>query len=173
MRKANNIGQKNIKTGVIKYANEDTNEIKKFALILVGVAVIAVLLYFVTAKYLVKDNFQSKDNTPASEDITYNAVKGGTLFNRPYDEYYVLAYDKSDETSPYYSVLTSLYDGETKLYTMDLSLDVNKQYIGEKGNAKATKPSELSIINPTLILIKDGKILKYYEGKDTIADILK
>ena len=172
MKKAKNIGQKNIKTGVIRYANEDTNEIKKFLIILVGVAVIALLLYFVTAKYLVKDNFQT-NNTPASEDIAYTTVKGGTLFNRPYGKYYVLCYDKSDEFSPYYSALTSLYKGETKLYTMDLSLEVNKQFVKDAGNDKATKPSELSIINPTLILIKNGKIDEYYEGKDAITNILK
>ena len=173
MKKAKNIDQKNEKKGIIKYTNEDTNEIKKFALILVCVAIIGVLLYFVTAKYLVKDNFQSKDNTQTSEEIGDISLKGGTLFNRPYDEYYVLCYGKESEEAPYYSVLTNLYSGETKLYTMNLSLKINEQYKGNEGNDKATKPSELSIVDPTLILIKNGKISKYYEGKDKITDILK
>ena len=172
MKKSKIVNQKNIKTGVIKYANEDTNEIKKFIFILVGVAVIAGLLYFVTAKYLVKDNFQDEENIPA-EEISYSSVKAGTLFNRPYDEYYVLCYDKSSETSPYYTVLTTLYKGETKLYVMDLSLDVNKQYVGTTGNSKAANPSELSIVEPTLILIKDGKIDKYYEGKEKVTSVLQ
>ena len=173
MKKSKIVNQKSTKTGVIKYANEDTNEIKKFIFILVGVAVIAVLLYFVTAKYLVKDNFQEEENTPATEEISYTSVKVGTLFNRPYDEYYVLCYDKSSETSPYYTVLATLYTGDTKLYIMDLSLDVNKQYVGTTGNDKATKPSELSIVNPTLMLIKDGKISKYYEGEEKITSVLQ
>lgn len=166
-------GKKNEKIGTIKYANEDTNEVKKFALILLGVAIIAVFLYFVTAKYLVKDNFQSKDNTEITEEIGNNTLKGGTLFNRPYDEYYVLCYDKEDESAPYYEVLTNLYSGNVKLYIMDLSLKINEQYIGEAGNSKASKPEELSIVNPTLILIKNGSINKYYEGKDNITNILK
>lgn len=173
MKKAKINRQKDKNPGVIKYTNEDTNVVKKFALILVGVAVIAVILYFVTAKYLVKDNFQNEEETPVSEDITYTNVKGGTLFNRPYSEYYVLAYDKGSETAPYYSVLSNVYKGETKLYMMDLSLDINKQYVGDKGNESASNPSELSIVDPTLILIKDGKISKYYEGKDKITDVLK
>ena len=173
MKKAKIIRQKGNKTGVIKYTNEDTNEIKKFILILCGVALLAIILYFVTAKYLVKDNFQSNEKTISTEEITFTTIKGGTLFNRPYDEYYVLAYDKKSEVSPYYNVLTTLYSGETKIYTMDLSLEVNKQYIGKIGNNKATKPSELSIVEPTLILIKDGKISKYYEGKEEITKILK
>ena len=172
MKKAKIEQQKGIKQRVIKYANEDTNEIKKFALILIGVAVIAVLLYFVTAKYLVKDNFQKEEEKTTAEEITDTTVKGGTLFNRTYSEYYVLAYDKSSDTAPYYSVLTNLYKGSTKIYTMDLSLEVNKQYTGEKGNSKATKPSELSIVNPTLIHIKNGKIDKYIEGKDEITKTL-
>lgn len=173
MRKAKIMRQKDKNPGVIKYANEDTGVVKKFAIILVCVAIIAVLLYFVTAKYLVKDNFQKQEDTPVSEDITYTTVKGGTLFNRPYSEYYVLAYDQKSDEAPYYSILTSVYKGEVKLYTMDLSLEINKQYVSTKGNDKATKPSELSIVNPTLILIKDGKISKYYEGKDNITAALK
>lgn len=173
MKKAKIVKQKSYKNGIIKYTNEDTNEIKKFVLILFGVAILAVLLYFITAKFLVKDNFQSKDDTPISEEITFNSLKGGTLFNRPYDEYYVLAYDKKGETAPYYSVLTNVYSGEIKLYIMDLSLEINKQYVGKSGNNKANNPNELSITDPTLILIKNGKISNYVEGKDEITKVLK
>ena len=173
MKKARINVNKNEKMGIIRYANEDTNEIKKFGLILIGVAIIAVLLYFVTAKYLVKDNFQSKDDTKITEEIGDTTLKGGTLFNRPYEEYYVLCYDKSDDSSPYYGVLTSIYSGDIKLYTMDLSFKINEQYKGDTGNSKASKPDELSIVDPTLILIKNGTITKYYEGKDLITSILK
>lgn len=41
----------NKKSEVIKYVNEDTNQMKKFVFILIGVAVIALLLYFLTAKF--------------------------------------------------------------------------------------------------------------------------
>ena len=165
--------KKNEKMGTIKYTNEDTNEVKKFALILLGVAIIAILLYFVTAKYLVKDNFQSKENIQIIEEIGDTTLKGGTLFNRAYEEYYVLCYDKKEESAAYYGVLANLYSRDIKLYTMDLSLKINEQYKGEAGNSKASKPDELSIVNPTLILIKNGSIAKYYEGKDEITNILK
>ena len=161
------------KSGVIKYVNEDTNEIRKFILILGCVALIAVILYFVTAKYLVKDRFQEKTNTIVEETISYDTVKGGSLFNRPYDEYYVLAYEKDNTDASYYAALVNNYSGDIKIYTMDLSLETNKQYTGEKGNSSATNASELSLVSPTLIFIKDGKISKYYEGKDDITDALK
>ena len=56
---------------------------------------------------------------------------------------------------------------------MDLSLDINKQYVKEKSNKEASKPSELELTDPTLILIKDGKISKYYDEEETIIEKLK
>ena len=164
--------QKNIKPGVIKYVNEDTNEIKKFIFILLGVALIALLLYFVTAKYLVKDNYQSEEKE-ISEDINYDTVMAGTLFNRNMEEYYVLCYDKSSKTSGLYDSLIEQGQMFYRILTMDLSLDVNKKYVSEEGNSKATKTSELSIVDPTLILIRDGKIAEYIEGEEAIIKKLQ
>jgi hypothetical protein len=157
----------------IKYVNEDTNEVKKFVYILIGVAIIVVLLYFLTAKYLVKDNFQSTDDDTTEVEITYDTVNVGNVFNRPYDTYYVFAYDSSESKAIYYATFVNNFDDDNgKLYFLDLSTEINKKYVGENGNSKATKTSELSLKSPTLIQIKNGKIVNYYEDIDEIADIL-
>ena len=93
----------NNKSQTIKYINEDTNQIKKFLLILASVAVIAALIYFVTAKYLVKDAFQEKEKDSIQETISYNTVTVGTMFNRPYKEYYVFLYDSTSENANQYN----------------------------------------------------------------------
>jgi len=170
--KRKSIKNKEVKPSVIKDINEDTNEVKKLIFILLGVVLIALLLYFITAKYLVKDNFQSEEEATAEITITYDTVKAGNLFNRPYDEYYVFAYDSSSTSANYYSTLLNKYNGDTKIYYLDLSVEVNKQYVGETGNSKASNVSELSIVDPTLILIKNGSINEYYEGKTSIVNIL-
>lgn len=164
--------KKNMKPDIIKYVNEDTNEIKKFIYILVGVALVAVLLYWISAKYLIKDNFQDKD-TSINEEINYDAINVGNLFNRPYEEYYVLAYDTTTSDAVYPSALKENYKGDKKIYTIDLSLDVNKNYISDSGNSNATKISELALVNPTLIKIHNGAINEYYEGIDKIESVLR
>ena len=163
--------EKNIKPGIIKYVNEDTNEIKKFVLILVGVALVALLMYFLTAKFLVRDRFQNEEKEIV-EEIDYETVDAGTLFNRE-SEYYVLCYDKSSSTAKFYANLVEQGTMFYKIYTMDLSLDINKKYVSDEGNSSATNPSELKIKNPTLILIKDGKIGEYIEGEENIVKKLK
>ena len=171
MRKKKEV--KDIKPGVIRYINEDTDQIKKFILILVGVALIALLLYFVTAKYLIKDAFQKEEESITESTINYDSVMVGTIFNRSEDKYYVLAYDKTGTDANYLNTLASRYSGGEKIYTLDLSLDVNKNYVSDKGNSKATNPSEISLVDPTLMLIENASITKYYEGSTDIAAILK
>jgi hypothetical protein len=171
MKKIKN--EKNESRKQIKYVNEDTNEIKKFIYILIGVAIIVVLLYVLTAKYLVKDNFQSEEGDTTEVEITYDTVNVGNVFNRPYDNYYVFAYDSSDAKAVYYATFVNNFDDDNgKLYFLDLSTDINKKYVSEEGNSKATKSSELALKSPTLIEIKNGKISGYYEDIDEIANIL-
>ena len=63
--------------------------------------------------------------------------------------------------------------GSKKLYTLDLGLKVNQKYVKEVSNKNATKPNELSLTNPTLIEIENGKIIKYYDTVESIQNVLK
>lgn len=170
--KKKNKDVKTIKKETIKYVNEDTDQIKKFIFILIGVSIIAALLYFVTAKYLVKDKFQDDKETKEEVTLGYDMVRLGNVFNRPYDEYFVFAYDATNHKASYYAALLSNYK-KNKIYFMDLSIKTNKKAVGDVGNKIATKPDELSIKEPTLMLIKDGKISNYYEGIEEIENVLK
>lgn len=168
--------KKNVESNVIKDINADTGEVKKFILILTGVALVTIILYFVSAKYVIKDNFQdNKEEDKTTETtISYLNVDVGNVFNRPYDEYYVFAYDtKSPEAGIYASVMNFFDSKKGKIYLLNLSTEVNKKYVGKEGNKKATKASELSLVEPTLIKIKKGKIDKYLENIDDIEKELK
>lgn len=163
---------KKVESELIKDINEDTDQIKKFIIILIGVALVSVILYFVSAKYVLKDNFQGdKNDTPVEENISYDRVDAGNVFNRPYEEYYVLAYDPSSLEASVYASLLKI-DKDKKVYFLNLALDVNKGYIGE-GNKNATNPSELSLKEPTLIKIENGTITKYLETLEAIEKELK
>lgn len=161
------------KSDLIKQTSDETDQVRNFILILIGVAVVTFGLYFLSSHYLVKDGVK-KDNTNTEEEIAYNNVNVGTVFNRIEDEYYVFAFDPSSLKASTYSMILNTVDTKKKrVYFMDLSVDVNKAYVKEESNSKATKATELALKDPTLIMIKDGKIAKYIENVDDIEKELK
>lgn len=173
MKKKIKKNNKNVQPELIKITNEDTGEVFKFILILVGVALVTALLYFVSSRYLIKDGV-TETNEPAEEEIEYTNVTGGTLFNRPEETYYVMVYDTKGNDAPYYNALMRTFSIlKGKVYTMDLSEEMNKQYIKEESNKDASKPSELSLKDPTLIKIENGKISKYLDTKEDIEKEMK
>lgn len=148
-----------VQSTVIKETNEDSNQIKKFLITVISIAVLASLLYYLTAKFLVKDAFQAPEE-PKEVEIQYDSIRYGNITNRPESEYYVFAYDSSSLAASYYSALLNSYESEEKpkLYYMDLSLKVNE--------------GEDNYETPTLIHVKDGKIIKTYKSITDIEKII-
>ncbi len=159
---------KPVTSTVMKDVNDETNQMKTFLYILIGIAIVAGLLYLVSSQYLVKDGVKMQKVIPDSEDINYDIINAGNILNRPYDEYYVLAYNPDDLQAVYYASLISDFDKkDSKMYYMNLSLDINKKYVGDV-NKSATKIEELSLESPTLIKIKKNKIDKIITGRENI-----
>lgn len=170
---------KNIK---VNSASEDENEIKSFIIIVIVIAVIATAIYFIS-EALSKDDDKTLEGNTTKVSIDYDKITVGTLLNRPYDNYYVLVYNKDDNNATKYANLMSTYstkseeDGYKKIYFCDLSNSLNGAYynIGEdnKSNPKAKEISELDFGDLTLLEIKDGKITKYLEDYTSIQNLLK
>ena len=159
---------------IIKQTNEDTNMVRKFFLILIGVILISVLIYFLTTKTLSDSSKANTESTNAS--ITYDTINVGNIFNRPYEEYYVMAYDFNGENAGDYTNAVLTYKNEStsiKIYSLDLSLKQNNSHVGDKSNKTAKTAEEIMFNGPTLIKIKDGKIKNYYDSQDTILEVLK
>ncbi len=161
------------KNEVIKQTSDESDQIKTFVYILLGVALITVLLYFLSSKVLIKDGVDKKEES-GEVSIAYNNVNVGNVFNRPDDEYYVFAFDPTTTKANYYYALMSNFDTEkTNMYYLDLAVEINKNYIKEESNKNATKASELALKEPTLMLIKKGKIAKYLESEEEIVKELE
>ena len=151
---------------------DEKAEIKSFikTVIIVLVSfIVCYLLFFLMGKIGMFEKGYEKPEAE-SNDFTYNTVIIGTVFNRPESEYYV-AFDE-EEGSVYFNTLINMYNGSLHIYNVNMSLGINASHKGEVGNPKATKSSELVIATPTLIKIKDGKIVKYLEDIDKIKDEL-
>lgn len=88
-----------------KIETEEQAEIKKFILVLGGLIVILVGIYFFTRAFVTKDLFNKKK----SDEINYQVgvisdtnIIVGNLLNRPYEEYYALAFSSKSNLVGYY-----------------------------------------------------------------------
>lgn len=151
-----------------KLSDETKNLIKTIIIVVVSFG-ICYLLFLLLGKI---GMFEAGYEKPESEEtkFTYNTAIIGTVFNRPEDTYYV-AFDEEDG-NVYFDTLLSSYAGKLKIYKVNMTLSINDKYKGSEGNYKAKTSSELSIVSPTLIKIKDGKIIKYLEELEKIEEEL-
>lgn len=150
---------------------EEQKEIKKFILILGIVIILVIGVYFFTKIYVVKDT-NDKDDTKTEITFNYNKTILGSLFNRPYDEYYVIVFDSEDLQANYYYNLVSSYQNKSnasKIYIADLNDSMNKKFYNkDESNPQAQEASELKVKDLTLIKIKNKKINRYLEDVDSI-----
>lgn len=160
----------------IKVSSDTDTDIFRFLIILVAICVLVIGLYFLS-KSLVNKRNNNETNNNTNVTIDYDITSVGTIFNRPYKEYFVMIYDGTDDDAMYYSSLITKYkkkDNALKIYYCDLNNDLNKNYKSENetGNKNASSVSELSFGKVTLIKIKNGSIIDYEENIDKIKNIL-
>lgn len=153
----------------INYESNDTKEIKSLIIITVVVVVIAVGLFFLT-------NYLNNKKTSNNTKIDYDTCIVGNMFNRPYNEYYVFLYSSTDKNASTYKGLITSYkdkDDALKIYYVDMNDKFNAAYLSEASNKKPTDVNEVKIKESALILIKDGKVEKYYESLEDYKNTLK
>jgi len=118
--------------------------------------------------------FQRGYTEPTKEDtkVDYVNIPIGTVFNRAEKEYYVLFdnYKNSITSDAYINALLS--DSNIRVYKVDMNRADNAKYKGDKANKKASKVSELSINDITLIKITNGRISSYLVGSEEIEGFL-
>ena len=91
-----------------KNVSDADYDIKKFLIILTILIVVVVGLYFLSNAIVNKrDNKESNVNTNVT--ISYDTLNVGMIFNRPYDEYYVIVYDSTIDDAMVYSTLITNY----------------------------------------------------------------
>ena len=152
----------------INYESEDTKEVKNLIFIVIGIVIILVGLYFLTTKSINRQNL-------SKIEFDYSTCTVGMIFNRPYDEYYVFLYSSENANATKFKSLTNAYskkENSIKIYTVDLNSNLDNKYLSETSNNNPTSPSDIKIKDSALILIKDGKVSKYYENVSDYEEVL-
>lgn len=151
-----------------KYENDDIKLIKKLLLILLIIVLVILGLYVFTDKVVME-----KQETNVNEvEFDYDTATIGTILNRPYDEYMVLLYNSKEDNATYYSTLLAKYTGDEKLYFVDLSLKSSEKYISDTSSGIFISINDAKFSGPTLLKIKNGKVIKFLETKEEIKENL-
>ena len=158
----------------------DSSEIKKVVITTSVVLIFFACFYFLTVAIVNKD--EKKDNTTNSSsntsevEIQHEEILLGSSFSIKDYQYLVVYYDTTDDDLSSLTSAISAYRSSSKdvnLYTVDMGDGLNKGFVGETPNKKATKASELSISGPTIIKFTDNKISTYIEGMDKVIEYLE
>ncbi len=150
-----------------KYMNDDVKKVISFLVVLLIVALFIGLLFFINGKYVTKDEFQ--DSTTNAVSINTKLITLDDILKSDKSEYYVLAYNTEDtKTASIYSSLVS--STKSDIFYVNLDETINKNHYDvageEKVNVKDVK--DLMLTKPTLIKVKNKKIVSYTTNIDEI-----
>lgn len=165
---------------VIERNKADYNEnlvkgIKIFGILIL----ILVIIYIGTA--IVNGEIKFKNESEAEEDVLIQneEILAGSTFMMSEKDYIVLYYDYTKVNAGVYDMLYSNYNSSQnalpKMYKVDLSKGFNKSYLSNKDelNENPNNASELELKNPTLIRIKNNKVVKFVDSEDEIKKYIE
>ena len=148
---------------------------KTFGLIAAGVIGFFLLMFVFTKIKTGEWNLFTKENavnyTAEVQDVK---ILCGSILNRKESEYYVLGYEMKEDNASLYETVIEKYNGFTnkiKLYKLDLGNSRNNICKGDSLNI-TNDVSNLKLTVPTLIKVKDGKIVENYTSYETIKKVL-
>lgn len=148
----------------------------KTGLIITLCVIAFVLLMFIFTKVKTGEwnLFTKENNITYSAEIGTTKVLCGSVLNRIDEEYFVLAYNMSDDEAMLYESILDKYSSSSDVlpfYKLDLSNSRNGICTSDNINI-SNDINELKVNNPTLLKIKNGKIINYYTTYDSIKNIL-
>lgn len=159
----------------LNYETEEQKELQKLLIIILVVVIIIGLVYGLS-KIMMKN--EAEERTFTDGIVSTEAIVVGTMLNRPEKEYFVICYDskgqKMDALLNYGNVYKNTKSDAIKVYYLDLSNNLNKEYyVTSDSNPNAKSVKEMKIKDGTLIRVKRNEVREYIEGLDKIGERLQ
>ena len=152
----------------IKFLNMN-DEMNKLATIFISVSLLFIAFYMITVFVTNKP----KVKVPTIVNLQYEEILVGSISNRGEENYYVLAYDKSNVNHDLYSYFLEEYSylpTSTTFYTVDLGNIFNKPFIQDES---LFNDQTLFFKEDTILKISKGKIVEVTEGKEEIVNLFE
>jgi len=144
----------------------EENQAKKFIIIILLLVFIICVIYILSALFVTKElDWFKNDDEKQSQTIVENTILASEIFKQSEEEYYVYFYDYTDKENTTSSVVSSKLSS-SKVYKVDTSSGLNKNYVSEESNKSAKNLEDLKVKSPTVIKISGEKITAYYEGEE-------
>lgn len=172
-RKENKKNGKNVRDAVVYENDNPMKEVYKLLKILIIVLVILIIIYLMVGIFITKEiSFGNKKDNDTEVIMQSDYLLASETFRQKEEKYYVYFYDFNETNSSIETLISSKLK-EEKVYRVDTSSDFNKKYISETSNPNVQNKEELKINGITLIVIENGKNIKYLQGEDAITNYIK
>lgn len=162
------------KAKTVKKNYDNGTEVSKLVELVIIVTIIFVIFYGITVLVNKKEE-NSSNNNSQTVSVQYDEILISNILIQPNDEYYVMIYDIDDYDGIVYNSYLQLYkqkEEALRYYTAQLDNIFNKIFKSEESNLNISNIKQLKIKGSTLLKIRKGKIIAYYEG-DKIIEHLK
>ena len=148
---------------------------KTFIFITLGVIGFVFLMFAFTKVKTGEWNLFTKENSiKYSAEVQTTKILCGSILNREDKEYFVLGYEIEEDNASLYESIVERYNNASNklpLYKVDLSNSRNNICKGDKNNI-TNDVTTLKLSIPTLLKVKDGKIVDSYTNYESIKKIL-
>lgn len=168
---------KKTKRNLYQSSNSSDLDYLKGIKIAIGVIVVLVLTYLVTATLTGEIKWGSHKNKAVKEEtsIQYEEIIAGEVLNRVQDEYYVLLFNFTDTFASYYLSLKDSYTNKEKslaMYIVDLEKEINKTIVleGDSYSERVDVVSDLKVASPTLIKVRNHQVVERINGRNDILN---
>lgn len=149
--------------------SDDTNLVDK--LFIAGGVLLFILAFYGLTVYITnKNSDDTNEEKEKTVEISSDKIILGRSLSMSKDDYYVVYYTSDNSTM---DEIVNNYNGELKLYKVDMNSAFNKKYATDgESNKNPSKTSEFKINGATLIKVSNKRVVEYTEGEDAIRTIL-
>lgn len=148
------------------YLNETNNENYQEFFKFLGILV--TIIAFIGLIFLIFKTKEFLSNKPKKEVIQYEKILAKDSFKQSENNYYVLFYNILKDEDKKIQNMVSKYQEQKrlKLYIVDTSLVLNKDYVANEHPSIKTTIDKLKVTENTLIEIRDGQVSNFYNGEE-------
>lgn len=154
---------------------KQNEELFSFIKILIVLVLLIAAFYFIVGSLRGEFKKGQDETDEETTQIQNYEILASKTFTKSDKEYYVLFYEKNGTKADLYASMYSDYQDknlDNPLFWVDLGNKFNKGILSDDTNPKAQEYSELKVSEPTLIHIKNGKNVDYYEGEKVQEELV-